>query len=139
MVQRDGRGTTSPNRRRIMQDNRCRDTGPELALRRALFALGYRYRVNYQALAQLRRRADIACTRQRVAISVDGCFWHSCPDYGSIPRTNMDYWIPKLARNLEQDSHTDVAMAEAGWHVVRIWEHDDPDAAASRIARVLEG
>jgi DNA mismatch endonuclease (patch repair protein) len=122
-----------------MQANRRRDTGPELALRRALFALGYRYRVDYRALPQLRRRVDIAFTKDKLAIFVDGCFWHSCPEHGSVPKSNTDYWFPKLKRNVERDRETDRALADQGWRVIRIWEHDDPGRAASRIARMLNG
>ena len=137
MAQRASQGATSPIRRRIMQANRRRDTGPELALRRALFALGYRYRVDYRAVPQLRRRVDIAFTKDKLAIFVDGCFWHSCPQHGSIPRSNTDYWIPKLVRNVNRDRETDKALRNEGWVVVRVWEHEDPDMAASRIANML--
>lgn len=124
-------------RRRIMQANRRRDTGPELALRRALFALGHRYRVDYQALPSLRRRADIVFTPAKLAVFVDGCFWHSCPRHGSIPKSNIDYWIPKLARNVQRDRETNRALDEAGWSVIRIWEHEDPGLAATRISKLL--
>lgn len=137
MAQRASQAATSPIRRRIMQGNRRRDTGPELALRRALYALGYRYRVDYRASPQLRRRVDIAFTKQKLAVFMDGCFWHSCPQHGSVPKTNMDYWIPKLARNVDLDQETDKVLRNEGWIVVRVWEHENPSIAASRIADIL--
>jgi DNA mismatch endonuclease (patch repair protein) len=80
---------------------------------------------------------DIAFTKDKLAIFVDGCFWHSCPQHGSIPRSNTDYWIPKLVRNVNRDRETDKALRNEGWVVVRVWEHEDPDMAASRIANML--
>lgn len=94
MPERASQGATSPIRRRIMQANRRRDTGPELALRRSLYCLGYRYRVDHRGLPQLRRRVDIAFTKKKLAAFVDGYFWHSRPQHGSIPGSNTDYWIP---------------------------------------------
>ncbi len=120
--------------RRVMQANRSRDTSPEMEIRRRLHALGLRYRVDARPLPELRRRADVVFRPARVAVFVDGCFWHSCPDHGTVPRTNADYWLPKLARNVERDRDTDRALRAAGWRVVRVWEHHDPDAAARRIA-----
>ena len=119
---------------RSMRGNRRRDTSPELAVRRILHARGLRYRVDYAPLPTMsRRRADIVFTRARLAVFVDGCFWHGCPEHATLPVRNADYWLPKLARNRERDAETDAALAAAGWRVVRVWEHEDPTAAASRI------
>ncbi len=114
-----------------------RDTAPELMLRRQLHALGLRYRVHRRPLAGIRRTADIVFPRKRVAIFVDGCFWHGCPVHGTAPKTNADWWAAKLDRNKERDADTDRLLAEAGWTVVRIWEHEDPAEAAGRIEQIL--
>ena len=108
-----------------MRAIRRTDTKPELALRRALHQLGYRYRKDYRLdLASGRRvRPDIAFTGRKVAVFVDGCFWHGCPEHGSKPRANEWYWGPKLLRNAERDRANDAALTLAGWSVVRLWEH----------------
>ena len=107
-----------------MKANRRADTKPELALRSALHALGYRYRKDFRLDLPARRvRPDIAFTARKVAVFVDGCFWHACPDHGSQPKNNEWYWSPKLARNVERDRAADAALAQAGWIVVRLWEH----------------
>jgi DNA mismatch endonuclease (patch repair protein) len=119
-----------------MKGNRRTDTKPELALRSALHALGYRYRKDFRIDLPLRRvRPDIAFTRRKVAVFVDGCFWHACPEHGSKPRNNEWYWSPKLARNVERDRAADAALAAAGWTVVRLWEHVPvADAVAAVVA-----
>lgn len=122
-------------RRRNMRANRRRDTRPELALRSLLHRQGFRYRTDYRIdTGTLKPRPDVAFTRQRVAVFVDGCFWHSCPDHGRDPKQNTGYWSPKLQRNRERDAQQTEALTEAGWLVIRIWEHEDPDAAVERIA-----
>jgi DNA mismatch endonuclease (patch repair protein) len=100
--------------------------------------MGLRYRVSARPLPDLRRTADIVFRPTRVAVFVDGCFWHGCPEHGSQPRANSEYWAPKLARNIERDRETNSALEAAGWKVVRIWEHEDANHAAQRIARVVE-
>ena len=82
-------------------------------------------------------RPDIAFTRQKVAIFVDGCFWHSCPEHKSLPATNQDYWLPKLARNVERDAQNTADLEAAGWTVIRVWEHEDIELAAARISAVV--
>ena len=105
-----------PDRSANMRANRRSDTKPELALRRALHAPGYRYRKDYRLdLAGARVRPDIAFTARRVAVFVDGCFWHCCPQHGTQPANNTWYWEPKLARNVERDRAADAALAAAGW------------------------
>ena len=107
-----------------MKANRRTDTKPELALRAALHAMGYRYRKDFRLDLPLRRvRPDVAFTRRKVAVFIDGCFWHACPEHGSKPKSNEWYWSPKLARNVERDRAADEALAQAGWTVVRLWEH----------------
>ncbi len=115
---------TSPGVTANMKANRRTNTKPELALRNALHAMGYRYRKDHRLDLPLRRvRPDIAFTRRKVAVFVDGCFWHACPDHGSKPKSNEWYWSPKLARNVERDRAADDALVQAGWTVVRLWEH----------------
>ncbi len=114
-----------------------RDTAPEMELRRRLHAAGFRYRVDHQPLPGLRRRADIVFTRKKVAVFVDGCFWHRCPEHGTMPASNAEWWEAKLARNVERDAETDRLLAEEGWTVIRVWEHEDPKLAAERAMEVL--
>lgn len=120
-----------------MSRQRRRDTEPELALRRELHAAGLRYFVHRRPVPSLRRQADVVFPRPRVAVFVDGCFWHRCPEHGVSPRANSSYWSPKLERNVERDRETDQALTEAGWTVVRVWEHEDPRLAAGRVATVV--
>jgi DNA mismatch endonuclease (patch repair protein) len=117
-----------------MQGNKRRDTRPELALRRAVHALGLRYRVDAAPVPGLRRRADLLFTRARVAVYLDGCFWHGCPQHYTIPKgPNASYWADKVARNRERDRDTDRRLGADGWHVIRIWEHEDAHEAAQRV------
>lgn len=137
MADMEASWATSNATRRTMRANRRRDTAPELALRRALHSRGYRYRVDYRPIPHLQRRADLVFTAQRVAVFVDGCFWHSCPEHGTLPKSNADYWIPKLTRNVERDRETDALLAESGWRVIRIWEHEPVAEAFNRIVAAL--
>lgn len=121
-----------------MQGNRSSGTMPELRLRRALHARGLRYRVNL-AIRLDRRvvRPDIVFPRLRIAIFVDGCFWHSCPEHGTQPKTNTRYWSAKLERNVSRDREVDLALADALWRSVRAWEHEDAEMRADAIAQLL--
>ena len=101
-----------------------RDTAPEMTVRRALHAAGLRYRVCYPVVGRQRRSIDIAFPRQRVAVFVDGCFWHRCPAHTTRPTTNGDWWEVKLRRNAERDADTNKALEQAGWTVIRLWEHE---------------
>ncbi|WP_425517113.1 very short patch repair endonuclease [Miltoncostaea marina] len=116
-----------------MQANRGRDTAPELRLRSAVHALGLRYRVDTRPLASLRRTADLVFRGPRIAVFVDGCFWHGCPEHYSAPATNESFWAEKVAANVARDRDTDRALREAGWTVLRFWEHDDPGKAAAAV------
>lgn len=130
---------STPGRRRIMQGNRSRDTKPELAVRRLLHAAGFRYRVSYPPIRSLRRRADIVFTRRRVAVFIDGCFWHGCPEHGRTRfNVNAEYWSPKIASNRERDQDTNQLLTRAGWTVLRFWEHEDPLEVAGVIADIVE-
>lgn len=119
-----------------MQRQRQKDTAAERALRSLLHRRGFRYRVDY-LLPGLRRRADIAFPTERVAVMVDGCFWHGCPEHGTWPRENADWWREKIERNRARDRDTDARLADAGWVSVRVWEHEDPAEAAARVAAVV--
>lgn len=121
-----------------MQANRHVDTQPELRLRSALHRLGLRFRRDHRIdLPELRVRVDVAFTHARVAVFVDGCFWHGCPDHGKQPRANAEYWREKIERNRRRDQRTDVALREAGWLPVRVWEHEDPLNAAERVGALI--
>jgi DNA mismatch endonuclease, patch repair protein len=126
---------SSPGRSANMRAIRRTDTKPELTLRRALHRLGYRYRKDYRLdLGTGRRvRPDIAFTARRVAVFVDGCFWHACPEHGRNPAVNDWYWAPKLRRNVERDRAADESLAASGWQVVRIWEHESLEAALAAV------
>lgn len=131
--------TGLPNPRRAnMQANRRRDTSPELRLRRLLHAAGYRYYVDRRALPDLRWKADLVFPRARVAVFVDGCYWHGCPDHFKPPKVNSGYWGPKIERNRERDAKFDQALDAAGWTVVRAWEHEPSEAVATRVAAAVD-
>ena len=123
--------------RAVMRANRGRDTRPELALRSAVHALGLRYRVNLRPVPGLRRTADLVFTRAKVAVFLDGCFWHGCPEHLRPARINERFWSAKIVGNKERDRDTDRRLIEAGWTVLRVWEHEDPKAAACRVAEVV--
>lgn len=116
-----------------MRGNRGRDTKPELAIRRLVHAAGFRYRVDARPLAQLNRRADMVFSRAKVAVFVDGCFWHGCPTHHTVARSNASYWADKVTTNRERDAETDRLLVEAGWTVIRAWEHEVPEAVAQQI------
>lgn len=129
---------SSPANRASMRANKSRDTKPELALRRAVHARGMRYRVGMRPVASLRRTADIVFTKAHVAVFLDGCFWHGCPQHHTVAKTNATFWAEKVRRNRERDAETDRLLAQNGWKVVRVWEHDDPVEAAERIEAMLD-
>ena len=123
---------------RRMRRNPRRDTRPELAVRKLLHARGLRFRVDRPIrLGALTVRPDVAFPRWQVAVFIDGCFWHGCPQHGNIPRRNLDYWIPKLQRTAARDRRIDTELSHADWRVVRAWEHEPPDLIADRVAAEL--
>jgi DNA mismatch endonuclease, patch repair protein len=126
-------------RSRNMRANRRTGTKPEVALRSALHALGYRYRKDFRLDLPdgVRVRPDIVFTARKVAVFVDGCFWHVCPEHGREPTTNEWYWTPKLRRNMERDQVANAALTAAGWGVVRVWEHVPVPAAVGTIVDVV--
>ncbi len=115
-----------------MRANRRRDTLPEMRVRRLLHARGLRYLVDV-APAGIKAKADIVFTRRKIAVFIDGCFWHQCERHGPVPRANAEYWAPKLARNVERDRQVNQELTELGWEVLRYWEHEDPAAIADSI------
>lgn len=119
-----------------MKGNVKRDTRPEVALRSALHRRGLRFRRDFPVHVAGRRpiRVDIAFTRARIAVFVDGCFWHSCPEHGTTPRANSAYWGPKLARNVVRDRNNDDALRTIGWQTIHVWEHEEVGEAARRVA-----
>jgi len=114
-----------------------RDTAPELALRSELHRRGLRFRVDRAPVPGVRSRADVVLGPARVAVYVDGCFWHSCPEHGTKPKANAEFWDNKLRRNRERDAETDRLLSEHGWSVLRIWEHEDPVEAADRVESLV--
>ena len=120
-----------------MSRARRRDTAPELAVRSEAHRRGLRYRVDAPLPGMPRRRADMLFVGRRVAVFVDGCFWHSCPVHASSPAANGQWWAAKLARNEERDRHTDAHLRALGWTVLRFWEHEDPVVVVNEIERVV--
>ncbi|OJY41567.1 MAG: very short patch repair endonuclease [Pseudonocardia sp. 73-21] len=116
-----------------MSRQRARDTGAELSLRRELHRLGLRYRVHRRPVPGVRREADVVFGPSRVAVFVDGCFWHGCPEHATWPRSNAEFWRAKIEGNRRRDTDTDRRLAEVDWAVLRIWEHEDPATAARRV------
>lgn len=124
--------------RASMKSNRRRDTRPELAVRRLVHAAGLRYRVDFAPMPGSRRlKADLVFTRARVAVFVDGCFWHGCPLHHTVAKRNAKFWAEKVAANRARDERVNSALCEAGWTVLRFWEHENPADAAGRIIETV--
>ncbi|WP_370950137.1 very short patch repair endonuclease [Amycolatopsis sp. cg5] len=130
----------SEGRSRNMRANKRVDTKPEVALRKELHRLGYRYRKDLRLVLDdgVRVRPDIVFTARKVAVFVDGCFWHVCPEHGREPTSNEWYWTPKLRRNVERDHLVTSALQQAGWRVVRVWEHEPLMAAVAAVTETFE-
>jgi DNA mismatch endonuclease (patch repair protein) len=120
-----------------MQGNRAQDTRPELAVRSALHKLGLRFRKHAQPLKGLRCQADVIFPREKVAVFVDGCFWHGCPDHGRVPSDRNGYWAAKLGGNMERDQRNNKALSAAGWLALRYWEHEDPGRISLDVQAVV--
>lgn len=131
---------TSDHATATMRANRGKDTGPEIALRSALHALGLRFRKNFRLdLAEGRRvRPDIVFPKLRVAVFVDGCFWHGCREHRTLPTSNASFWKEKIEGTRQRDRRQVAWLKEAGWTVMRVWEHDIPDPAAQRVAKTVD-
>lgn len=128
---------SSPEASRRMHSVWQNGTGIEIALRRVLHARGLRYRVQLPILATHRRVADIAFPGRRVAVFVDGCFWHGCQEHETWPKQNAEFWRNKILSNQARDSDTCTRLRACGWHVLRVWAHEGPEEAADRIERVI--
>ncbi len=121
---------------RVGKANVRRDTKPEVDLRRQLHRAGLRFRKEvYVRSGEVRVHVDILFTRRRIAVFVDGCFWHCCPQHFVAPKSNLAYWTPKLEANVARDRRVDAALGDDGWRVVRVWEHDV--ATGQALARVM--
>jgi DNA mismatch endonuclease (patch repair protein) len=128
---------SSANVRAIMQANRSKDTRPELALRSAVHRLGLRFRKHRRPISTLRCEADLVFPTERVAVFIDGCFWHGCAEHRQRPRTNEAYWEPKIEANIARDRRNDAQLSAAGWLVVRAWEHEEVEKVAARVAEAV--
>jgi DNA mismatch endonuclease, patch repair protein len=129
---------SSPGVRRSMQANKSKDTTVEVRLRSALHKSGLRFRKNVRPVQGLRCSADLVFLRQRVAVFVDGCFWHSCPLHATRPKTNREWWELKLRATVERDASNRRALEQAGWVVVQVWEHEPLEQAVSVIRLALQ-
>jgi len=123
------------NRSDIMRRVKCKNSKAELALRSALHAEGLRFRL-HRRIEDI--TGDIVFPRSRVAVFVDGCFWHGCPKHATYPKTNKDYWLPKLAKNKERDERQTKRLQESGWKVIRVWEHDCSPPASRVVSRIVK-
>ncbi len=130
-------GAASPEVARRMSRLRRRDNGPEMAVRRLLHARGMRYRVCYRIPGQRRRTIDIAFPRARVAVYIDGCFWHGCPEHRHIPKSNAEWWTAKIRMNRARDTAATVQLETLGWTVLRFWEHEPPELVVTSILTQL--
>lgn len=129
---------SSPAAEHRMKHQRGRDTRPEKLIRSILFRRGLRYRIDSPVLPGTRRRADIVFPKARVAVFVDGCFWHGCPEHGTWPKASAEWWKQKIESNQHRDRDTTARLEAAGWRVIRIWEHDEPAQAADLIATIVK-
>ncbi|MET9533877.1 very short patch repair endonuclease [Streptomyces sp. NPDC006649] len=133
-----GSWASSEARRRNMQAIRSRDTKPEWLIRRLLHAQGLRYRVAAKPLPDLRRTADLVFRPVKIAIFIDGCYWHGCPEHYVPPKTNSGYWSHKVAGNMARDLDTNQRLSEAGWLVLRFWEHEPSAECAAKITAAVK-
>lgn len=130
---------STPDATTRMRANRSVDTTPERLVRSGLHRLGLRFRTDYRVRTATRTiRVDVAFPRERLAVFIDGCFWHCCPEHGTTPRSNQNYWVPKLERNVERDARTTEDLGAGGWTVLRIWEHVRPAQAVALVVGALE-
>ncbi|MGW3338359.1 very short patch repair endonuclease [Streptomyces sp. NPDC001009] len=132
-----GSWASSAARRRNMQAIRSRDTTPERLIRSLVHSQGFRYRVAVRPLPNLRRTADMVFRPAKLAVFIDGCYWHGCPEHYVPPKTNPRYWSEKVARNMARDRDTDDQLRTAGWTVLRFWEHDPAEECALEIAATV--
>lgn len=129
--------SSSPEASRRMAKVRQKSTGAKVAVRRELYRRGLRYRVDFEVLKKPRRAADIAFPGRRIAVFVDGCFWHGCPEHATWPKQNAEFWRQKIEANRLRDADTSSRLLDAGWTVLRFWEHQSPIDAAENIAQTV--
>ena len=134
-----GSWASSPAARKVMQANRSRDTSIEWAVRRIAHSRGMRYRVIARPESDIRRTADLVFFGARVAVFIDGCFWHGCEAHYTRPKSNAGYWSEKVERNRQRDLETSALLSQRGWTVLRFWEHEDPSAVADGIEAIVRG
>jgi len=123
--------------RRSMRSNRSRNTGPEKLLRSALHRAGLRFRIHRRPMTGVRCEVDILFSAARLAVFIDGCFWHGCPAHATRPALNAEWWATKLDGNIQRDRANDALLAQAGWHVLRFWEHEAPEMVVGQIRAEL--
>lgn len=128
---------SSPETSRRMAKVRQKGTGAEVALRRELYRSGLRYRVDFEVLKKPRRVADVAFPGLRIAVFVDGCFWHGCPEHATWPKQNAEFWRQKIETNRARDADTNSRLRDIGWTVLRFWEHESPVTAAEVVEQVI--
>ncbi|MFZ0190313.1 MAG: very short patch repair endonuclease [Streptosporangiaceae bacterium] len=128
---------SSPRSRNVMRGNRSRDTRPELAVRSAVHRRGLRYRVSIRPVPEVRRTADLVFATARVAVFVDGCYWHGCPEHYVPSLSNQEYWTQKISGNRARDADTNAKLLARDWMPLRVWAHEDPDDAADRILKIV--
>jgi DNA mismatch endonuclease (patch repair protein) len=134
----EGSWASSEATRKKMLGNKSRDTSPELRVRSLVHRRGLRYRVAQRPIPTLRRTADLVFRRAKIAVFIDGCFWHGCPEHYRPPSTNPDYWRDKIEGNRLRDQETDELLAQAGWEVLRFWEHEDEDEVADAVCAAVD-
>lgn len=120
-----------------MQATKPRDTAPEIALRSALYRSNLRYRIDVRPLREFNRRADIVFRSTKVAVFVDGCFWHGCPIHGTQAKANAKFWKNKIRQNQIRDKDTNKQLRKAGWRVIRVWEHENSEKASQKIYNII--
>lgn len=129
--------SSSPEASRLMAKVRQKGTDAEIALRRELYRRGMRYRVDYEVLRKPRRVADVAFPGLKIAIFVDGCFWHGCPEHATWPKQNAEFWRKKIETNRLRDADTNSRLLDVGWMVLRFWEHQSPTEATETVAQTV--
>ncbi|MFE2127569.1 very short patch repair endonuclease [Streptomyces amritsarensis] len=130
---------SSPTVSARMSRQARRNTGPELAVRKLLHAAGLRYRLQVKVPTMPRRTIDIAFPGAKVAVFLDGCFWHGCPEHATQPKANAQWWREKLDKNMARDRETSELLAAAGWTVLRFWEHETAESVVARVIDVRRG
>lgn len=129
--------SSSVDASRRMAKVRQKGTGAEVALRREMYRIGLRYRIDYEVLKKPRRVADVAFTGRKIAVFVDGCFWHGCPEHATWPKQNAEFWREKIEANQRRDEDTNDCLRSIGWTVLRFWSHEPPTEAARTVARAV--